>query len=141
MYPLHPTRLLALSLLLVAGCGAKEDGDDTGGSPAASDTGEAAWDGGGGVDPAGDDADGTCGTGGFDSVSAYVGAYCDAILTRCGVYSSTEICVEDILSRWYTGDCVVQSQESAEECLTFLEGVSCEEQAWTSACDEVITCE
>ena len=134
------TVFCSLFLALSIACGDKESSSDSGSDPHGSDTAEDSS-----VDGSGDGGGDGDGSGGEDvtyaSVPDYVAAYCEAILTRCGVYSSTEICVEDIMSNWYTGECAVVSQENGEECVAFLEGVSCEEQAWTDACDNVVDCE
>lgn len=130
------TIFCSLLLTLSVGCGDKESSSDSGSDAHGSDTAEDSSGDGGGD---GDGSDGEDVT--YASVADYIGAYCDAILTRCGVYSSTEICVEDIMTNWYTSECAVVSQENGEECIAFLEGVSCEEQAWTDACDNVVDCE
>ena len=126
----------SLLLSLSVGCGDKESASDSGSDAHGSDTAEdSSGDGGGDGD----------GSGGEDvtyaSVADYIGAHCDAIRTRCGVYSSTEICVEDIMTNGYTGECAVVSQENGEAYVAFLEGVSCEEQTWTEVFDNVVDCE
>ena len=136
---------LSFFLALAGGCGDKEDTTDSGGAADGTDAadGADASDGDDGASDGDDDAsDGTeGGSDRYDTVEEYIGAYCEAILTRCGVYSSTEICVEDIMGNWYTSDCVVESQENAQECLTFLEGVDCDDRAWIDACDAVVSCD
>ena len=76
----------------------------------------------------------------YASVADYAAAYCDAILVRCGVYSTTEECVDFAMANWFGADCVVASQESALECITWLEGLECTDEGWIDACDQAISC-
>ena len=105
------------------------DLDDDTGTPPQTDTGDA---------PTSDtdtDADAL-----YPSVEDYIEAYCNAYLLRCGMYSAVEFCVDDVMSNWFSGNCVVQSQDSAGECIEWLEDLSCDKSGWLDACSDAIAC-
>ena len=70
----------------------------------------------------------------------YIEAYCNAYLLRCGLYSAVEFCVDEVMNNWFSGNCMVQSQDSAGECIEWLEDLSCDKSGWLDACSDAIAC-
>lgn len=77
----------------------------------------------------------------YTDVEAYLEAYCSALSVRCGLYSGVDDCVDDIMTTWFSGECWIHSQRSANECIAWLEELDCEESGWLDACDEALICE
>ena len=148
---MRPVLILMSVSLVLASCSDKGSDEENGAEDtvetAGEETDDAGDDAGGtgsgedGVDSGDDGSSGTDGgADGFETIEDYVAAYCDAILVRCGVYGTTTECVDEIMVNWFAG-CRVQSQESAETCIVWLEGLTCEEEGWIDACDQAVTCD
>ena len=78
----------------------------------------------------------------YASVEDYVRGYCDAYAVRCGVYSTMELCIEDIVTEWFSApSCRIGDADAAAYCVAFLAEVTCEEVTWTDECDEAVECD
>ena len=67
-------------------------------------------------------------------------AYCTVYSVRCGLYSSVEICMDDMISTWFSGECTVVDPDSAATCIDWLADLDCGVSGWIDACDQALDC-
>ena len=76
-----------------------------------------------------------------DSIPGYVNSYCSEYAMRCGLYSSQEICYDDVITWFNLDTCSVSDTAQLDTCVTWLSELSCEESGWIDECSNFYTCE
>ena len=76
-----------------------------------------------------------------DGIPGYVNSYCSEYGLRCEIYSSQEMCYEDMITWFDLERCSISDTAQLETCVTWLSELSCEESGWIDECSNFYTCE